>query len=100
MQGLQDRGSPLHWASGPETLIPLLDMGCDPNTTDENGLTPLHTAVRRGCIESTLYLLCHGAFPDIKGGEMEDTPIHIASRLCSRLVMQVRWLVLSTVSDL
>ncbi|XP_021944663.2 85/88 kDa calcium-independent phospholipase A2 isoform X1 [Folsomia candida] len=88
MKDLQEGGSPLHWAAGPETLIPLLDLGCDPNTTDANGLTPLHNAVRRGCLKSTIYLLCHGAFPDMKGGEDDDTPLHVASRLCSKTLMQ------------
>lgn len=44
--------------------------------------------MRRGCLTSTLQLLCHGAYPDMKGGEEENAPLHIAAKLCSRLLIE------------
>jgi ankyrin repeat protein len=79
----------MHWASGPDTLLLLLESGSDPNIVDDRGQTPLHKFVERNCLKSTLYLLCHGAFPDMKGGELDETPLHIAARLCSRVLIQV-----------
>jgi len=44
-QDLQQGGTPLHWANGPDVLKSLLELGCDPNLSNNVGDTPLHNAV-------------------------------------------------------
>ncbi|PHJ18577.1 ankyrin repeat-containing protein [Cystoisospora suis] len=59
-------------------MMQQLNSGISINTTDENGLTPMHRAAQSGSFEAMQFLLKHGANPRslAKNG---DTPLHIAA---------------------
>lgn len=54
----------------------LLEEGADPNETDEHGLTPLHLVALYNKPEIADILLQHGANPNLRNYEPEDTPLH------------------------
>ena len=77
--------TPLHYAScneinAPETIVVLLHYGADINAKDENGLTPLHYAVRRNDQEVVKVLLNEGANVNVKDNDGL-TPLHFAKEI-------------------
>lgn len=50
-----------------------------PNTTDNNGNTPLHIAAKLGDFNTVELLLKHGAIPEIRNNH-DDTPIDLAKQ--------------------
>ena len=56
----------------------LLKNGADPNITNEDGLSPLHTAVNKQNITIVKLLLKYGANPNIKSKLYQQTPLHLA----------------------
>ena len=57
----------------------LLDRGGNPNTADESGNTPLHTAALRDNQDMVKLLMDRGAVPNVVG-EKGVTPLHLAAR--------------------
>ncbi len=58
----------------------LLDSGADPNVQNKQGETPLHLAIKYGCIKIAQILLKYGANPDIQNRD-GNTPLHLAVKL-------------------
>ncbi|PAA54585.1 hypothetical protein BOX15_Mlig005281g1, partial [Macrostomum lignano] len=58
----------------------LLEKGANVNAVTKDRLTALHEAVARGHPAVVETLLGFGAQVDVKGGEDEDTPLHLAAR--------------------
>lgn len=77
----------MHYATAEPTLLShLLTTGCDPNITDNDGLTPLHKAVIANHLKSTLELLSNNAYADFKAsfdGFNDATPLHMAATKCA-----------------
>ena len=48
-------------------------------TSLQSGLTPLHVAAFMGCMNIVIYLIQHGATPDVPTIRGE-TPLHLAAR--------------------
>lgn len=64
----------------------LLDAGCDPNMTDNEGVTPLHKAILRNNLKSTLHLLSNNAYANFTATfdtYNSATPLHIAASICA-----------------
>ena len=77
---------PLHYASDCNTWNPaaqvatiecLTRAGANPNSTDKNGVTPIHRAVRTRCAAAVQALLFAGARPDL-ANQNGSTPLHLA----------------------
>ena len=77
---------PLHYASDCNTWNPaaqvatiecLIRAGANPNSTDKNGVAPLHRAVRTRCAAAVQALLSAGAKPDLANGN-GSTLLHLA----------------------
>uniref|UniRef100_A0AAT9UR03 Ankyrin repeat containing protein n=1 Tax=Apapanepox virus TaxID=3049969 RepID=A0AAT9UR03_9POXV len=66
--------TPLMYASNPCIVKLLLEKGADPNTSNDNGFTPLHTAVNTHSLETTSILLSYGVTVDAKDYE-GNTPL-------------------------
>lgn len=88
--------TPLHYAAdgGPgsrgwnpdaqaATIAGLIAAGADPNAVDQNGVTPLHRAVRTRCAAAVNALLVGGADPRLKNGN-GSTPMMLATRQTGR----------------
>ncbi len=48
------------------------------NSCDPQGQTPLHKASLLGHINMVDLLLAHGAMPDVRARESQQTPLHLA----------------------
>jgi hypothetical protein len=77
---------PLHYASDCNTWNPaaqvatiecLTRAGANPNSTDKNGVAPIHRAVRTRCAAAVEALLSAGARPDL-ANQNGSTPLHLA----------------------
>jgi hypothetical protein len=81
---------PLHYASDGQpdalnwnpkaqvqTIRALLEAGAKPNTINQNGVGPLHRAVRQRCAAAVNILLLSGADVNMKNGN-GSTPLHLA----------------------
>lgn len=63
-----------------EIVRALIGLGANVNTTDKDGLTPLHVAVTgRERIEAVQAILDAGAQIDAAGGALKQTPLHVAA---------------------
>jgi len=60
------------------TITALLEARADPNTTDNNGSSPLHRAIRNRCAEAVHALLDGGADPHAPN-RAGSTPLQLAS---------------------
>jgi hypothetical protein len=69
----------LNWNSKAqvETIRALLEAGAKPNTLNQNGVGPLHRAVRQRCAAAVNILLLNGADVNMKNGN-GSTPLHLA----------------------
>jgi ankyrin repeat protein len=103
-QFLMDRGAdcrarnrrgadPLHYASDCNTWNPaaqvatiecLTRAGANPNSTDKNGVAPIHRAVRTRCAAAVEALLSAGARPDL-ANRNGSTPLHLAVQNTGRV---------------
>ena len=77
---------PLHYAADANTWSPvaqaatidcLIRAGANPNATDNNGVSPLHRAVRTRCAAAVEALLAGGAEPRGRNNS-GSTPLHLA----------------------
>ena len=79
------RRTPLHRVLGSsnphvsEIARFLIDSGADVHTTDDEGETPLMTAVREGCTDVVRKLLEKGAQTDVRDKNFNQTLIHLAA---------------------
>jgi len=70
----------LHFAAryGHEDAIKLLvDSGADMDAYNNQNFSPLHIALRQGCLEGVQQLLKCGQYVNQKGGDCEETPLHM-----------------------
>jgi len=83
---------PLHYASDSNLWNPgaqvatiecLIRAGADPNSTDKNGVAPIHRAVRTRCVAAVEALLSAGARVDLTNGS-GSTPLHLAVQSTGR----------------
>ena len=61
-----------------EVIQAMVSRGCDINTVDNDGATPLHWAAGSGKTEATLELIRHGANRAVVAGAV-GTPLHVAA---------------------
>ena len=54
----------------------------------QSGLTPLHVASFMGCMNIVIYLIQHGANPDVPTVRGE-TPLHLAVEYCFEMVLKL-----------
>lgn len=66
--------------ASPMEILTRILQGVDVNMRDKDGYTPLHKAVKNKRPLITQLLISNGAEVDAKGGEEEETPLHIAAR--------------------
>lgn len=62
-----------------ECLRLLLSYGADPNTIDNNGVSPLAIATEKSYMDGMIALLKYGADPNMSLGPDQDTPLTIAA---------------------
>ncbi len=74
-----------HWepAAQVETIEYLLSIGADPNSLDQDGVAPIHRAVRTRSMPAVVALLKGGAEPMIRNGS-GSTPLHLAVQTTGR----------------
>jgi ankyrin repeat protein len=74
-------GSPAasNWSrdSQRDLITYLIEVGADPDGTDNSGVAPLHRAVRNRCSGAVSALLAHGADPRLMN-KSGSTPLHLA----------------------
>ena len=73
-----DGATPLHIASDAEVISILIDCNADINAEDDEGLSPVHRAVRQGNVDRVRMLWNRGAKCDWKDKGMR-TPLHSAA---------------------
>ena len=81
-----DKDAWLFWAAGrgaPHDVEQALKAGGNVNYAGFQGLTPLHLAATRGCLESLRLLLAAGANLCARGGRFGATPLHGATAVAS-----------------
>ena len=73
----------------------LIKKGEDVDTKTGDGLSSLHIAVENGKAAVVEALLGHGANVHLKGGQTQETPLHIAARIdeakgekCTKMLVQ------------
>lgn len=70
-------GTPLHWSSSREVLQALIETGCDINSLNFDGRTPLHVMVSRNRLDCVVHLLSHEAEIDLRDKD-GNSALHIA----------------------
>jgi ankyrin repeat protein len=61
-----------------ESIRLLLLFGADPNSSDNEGLTPLFAATRENFLEGARMLIKYGAEPNLSAGPDDETPLALA----------------------
>jgi ankyrin repeat protein len=74
-----------HWepAAQADTILYLLSVGADPNAGDNDGVAPLHRAVRTRSLPAVMSLLEGGADPMMRN-KAGSTPLHLAVQTTGR----------------
>ncbi|XP_076038338.1 calcium-independent phospholipase A2 VIA [Oratosquilla oratoria] len=77
-QDMKAGGTPLHWASSKEIALALIELGCNINARNSNGMTALHNMALNNLLPCVIILLSHGAAIRVQDDD-GNSPLHLAS---------------------
>ncbi len=81
-------GTPLHWATTKELVSTLVELGCQVDARNFRGETALHVMVQRDRFECVVFLLAHGADPNLIDAD-SNAPLHLAVQNAQLTIVQV-----------